>query len=839
MSVLRRLVQRGLAKVPAHEPVTSYAGVKKRVIKLSRPQFGGVDLDPDLDENAGVAFPLALLYCSGLFCAFVYLLYQQTMKSSSEAFLTLRQTEDLACSEVPNTITQVFQGSYEGMWETDRDYDSAKAIFALEMPGVKINNAQFAARMGVISSKLEYIGKRYSKRPLLFNYVAYTVYCLTDTRSWKPTSEGALIQFRGDSEAVAESETSPAMQFYTNADASIAFKQSVGVAVASSREGVCIGPSPPFVSGTYKDSGLKLELPFIPNKAFMESTSKNNINRTFLDILNGDGVPCLDQFRTKHLASLTYKGEFRDGFISFEFNVRTAILCLALNMDSVDRPLVEIETLNQINSQINQGLIGYLWDDVGWEMDPVWCLRKQDPRWNLTAEQINGPNICFIPLRRNSPTFTLYYPIMSQAYPDMHACSQTLTCRRMACQCPADAEVPECSHPNWFIGFVYGNIQTPLDQMDDDYAMPPPSAATMPVDAPILALALRMQRFLLENPENGDIEMSKYTSPLLFNTFYAFNSYSTADVPLNSFEGGVGFEGYQNNSWARNQTFDEMLRYSWDEICPMCAALVFQFYSGQPRGWFMNTAGVTMKDLAIAGSRIDDNRDDDFSKTMCRNVLSQTDALDKLAAKPPVPLTTGYLLCTRTPWSSLKSSVGGAVAAANFYTAFVWIVLGILGIRLIRSYAGDRLLGRHSKRMLNDAYSDAQAEAVTSFAKAAVRSIERLELQLGAEGKADLNSLREAATKLQLVFQPNAVSNGDEMLAKQLSLRLVESLGTANTGLGTSVSALHSEAGDGDEKGTTRTSHLVDVIPGIVNHGALDGSRKSRISVDRLEIERL
>jgi hypothetical protein len=149
--------------------------------------------------------------------------------------------------------------------------------------------------------------------------------------------------------------------------------------------------------------------------------------------------------------------------------------------------------------------------------------------------------------------------------------------------------------------------------------------------------------------------------------------------------------------------------------------------------------------------------------------------------------------------------------------------------------------------MLNDAYSDAQAEAVTTFAKAAVRSIERLELQLGAEGKADLASLREAATKLQVVFQPNAVANGDEMLAKQLSQRLVESLAT-NTALGTSVNALHSEAGDGDgngngdaspEKGTSRTSHLVDVIPGIVNHGALDGLRKSRISVERLEIERL
>ena len=339
--------------------------------------------------------------------------------------------------------------------------------------------------------------------------------------------------------------------------------------------------------------------------------------------------------------------------------------------------------------------------------------------------------------------------------------------------------------------------------------------------------------------------MTKYTSPLLFNTFYSSNGYATADFPLSSFEGGFGFEGYQNNSWAHNQTFNEMLRDSWDSICPSCAALVFQFYSGQPRGWFMNTAGVSMKDLAISGSSVDDNRNDDFSKTMCRNVLSQTQALDKLAATPPVPLTTGYLLCTRTPWNSLKSSLGGAVAAANFYTAFVWIVLGMLGIRLIRRYAGDRLLGRHSKRMLNDAYADAQAEAVTTFAKFTVRSIERLELQLGAEGKADLASLREAATKLQVVFQPNAVANGDEMLAKQLSQRLVESLAT-NTALGTSVNALHSEAGDGDsngdaspEKGTNRTSHLVDVIPGIVNHGALDGLRKSRISVERLEIERL
>ena len=411
-----------------------------------------------------------------------------------------------------------------------------------------------------------------------------------------------------------------------------------------------------------------------------------------------------------------------------------------------------------------------------------------------------------------------------------------LVCKRVTCSCPRDRDVPLCSKPNWFFGFIYGNDPVTDDQFDDDYA---PSNQDQLLPSPdLVKLSKRMQQFMVDDPENGDKEMVEFIAPVLYSTFYSSNNFAEADTRVNL-------------SWTGNQSFNGMLRKAWDDTCSTCGALVFQFYSGEPRGWVMNSAGVSMQDLVVAGKDQGNITDDtpsggnraNFSLTMCRNTLSQQNALDKLMLHPPVPLVQSYFQCRRTFTNALYSSLGSAVAAANFYVASAWIVIGFIVMRFMRMKMGNRLVGRHAKDNIRESHEDLQAGAVVAFAKSALKTIEGLNSKKESEDNAVelLSHLRESVAQLELTFAPSSPSVERALgveVSKMLRAQQQQQQQQVKNVLGTNAN----QNSASDEPPTTenpinphRASSVIDVIPH--NPDALkrvNGKIETTLEIERL-----
>jgi hypothetical protein len=198
----------------------------------------------------------------------------------------------------------------------------------------------------------------------------------------------------------------------------------------------------------------------------------------------------------------------------------------------------------------------------------------------------------------------------------------------------------------------------------------------------IINLGLRMQKFLIDDPENGDVNLINQLFPIYGYSYMLDQDPKYANKPI--------FND------ASSLSLNNLLQEAWDNIsCSNCAAIGFtsrQESSTVPR---INAKFVTMQDIAGNGS------------TMCRDLISQTDALTKLGSVPPTPLVNSYYECRKTVLFSFLSVLGSSFSGTNFIMTMMWIVGGYSFLTFFERRRRERglapLLSKRSKLEMQEA----------------------------------------------------------------------------------------------------------------------------------------
>lgn len=224
------------------------------------------------------------------------------------------------------------------------------------------------------------------------------------------------------------------------------------------------------------------------------------------------------------------------------------------------------------------------------------------------------------------------------------------TSRIQPCLCPRDWYEPTCSSQDFVIGFIFDNFDG--DNIDGEYQY---------LRRPQIEMALKLQKFLIDDPVNGDIALMEFASKVLIYTLNIAYLPSKANDPINN--GYDSWGDMVNNTWAGGMSYNQLLDAAWSELCKDCAAYVFESYAyGFSTTVSLNRFQVNYQDLLGNNSL----------PLACRDGLSQTKAMTLLAAQPPVGLVHTYFECTKSLQSALSSSVGGAIASATLYGTVVW-----------------------------------------------------------------------------------------------------------------------------------------------------------------------
>ena len=131
-----------------------------------------------------------------------------------------------------------------------------------------------------------------------------------------------------------------------------------------------------------------------------------------------------------------------------------------------------------------------------------------------------------------------------------------------------------------------------------------------------------MQRFLVDDPVDGDLRMMDYAAPLLSESKLAA-------------AGGSGMDG----STLFDRNVPEQLRQSDDIRARINSASLLLFTLIGQNPMTLNRYGVSLEELHMPNASID------VIRAMCLDSFSQTDTFDGMLQKPPTDLEERYFIC--------------------------------------------------------------------------------------------------------------------------------------------------------------------------------------------------
>lgn len=494
------------------------------------PPVGGVDLD-DLEKvTPGFPIIISILYAAGYFFCLIFLTYTGTMYAMNQKFLSLTKDDSsFICNEVPISVTGSYEGDYSGNFITQSDFNYNKSIFAVEFTGSKITTQQYTETMTTFKTKLSALGKKGARRSLTWNIVVWSSFAFYDD--------------------------STNLRFYSTADATIIFDKIVALATISDRNGVCTGytdSTKSYISGSFQDGRLEITVPMQIDNRLIDNFFPTYWNSTapyiYYNIPTCPMQSSIDQWLTN--PTLKFYSAYRQAkSVTLGFHIRSIILAVSLNMGitSIDG-LVQTKNLNTENGD----MIAYV-DPYYSTMDPVYCIQKSSSLYSLDDSQINGPEVCFLLVGSFDPMspgiHNYIYPAISQLYQDWNQTDLVFNPLYSQCKCPDDKDNQQCNAQQFGIGLVYDSVTNA-------------QGLQIPID-----LALRMQRFVLDDPVDGDQSMMDFISPIFSYTSNIYGSTQSSDLPL-----PFSFASHSpiNYSWKN------LLQNSYDAICPTCGTILFQ-----------------------------------------------------------------------------------------------------------------------------------------------------------------------------------------------------------------------------------------------------------------------
>lgn len=204
-------------------------------------------------------------------------------------------------------------------------------------------------------------------------------------------------------------------------------------------------------------------------------------------------------------------------------------------------------------------------------MQPFFCLDKEALHkqgiFNMTNAQIHGPDLCFIVHQTNDQNSIgdtlaslLYYPISQSLYYDAE---NPIVYH---CECPRDAKNPVCNKKNMAMGLFYDKELSTSHYNQDT------GVITTSIPTNQIKFALILQKYLLDDPINGDLKIQEHFLEFFGSAYFSF---LVRDILVDN----VTITNKANVSV--NATFGDLHAAKWKEICPWgtCGSFVFNIQS--------------------------------------------------------------------------------------------------------------------------------------------------------------------------------------------------------------------------------------------------------------------
>ena len=675
---LERILQDGRLALPKRT-LLDYASL------LGRPYLGGVR-KYDL-RRLGVALPATIAYVVAVFAIFSAVLNYQINTQSSQRFLSLMGETDpnLQCLEVPLTVTETHQATLTGTWDTQLGYVLNQSYYQIDFNSATLTSSDYVSLMEVFRLYFKQLGAKYEKKLYVINLISMI---LADTamHSTKSKTKG--------------------LELSTSVDPKYVFNGGVLNSFLVDKNGACVGKSSMYTSGSYDFStaALGLNLPLHLDNTYLNNTWLPSTSSALSPSLLKN-APCASKFGGYLVDFFTeWQSQYRDGELDFKFDMRSFVAAVGCNL-GIDKVTnyAKVYADPNFKSGNMEGIIGYVdpWYAEG--MEPFWCLDKRHKKWGLTEHE--GPPICFISSIGMRPTANLYYPTITQYYFDSDTYLGDYRRRPLVCTCKTGNK--RCPTNRFILGFFFG-IDTAMTKIadDDDFAhyMSTVRLLTVP-------FARRMQKFLVDDPDAGDVAAVLHASTVLIYSVEVADAPALADKPIQSFTDSTG--QFHNNSWAQGKSYNELLASAWGELgCTNCSAMVFLVDGSRSLSRF----GLELSELAAGGHA--GSSGDALDEVGCRNIIYSRDAFDRMSATPPVALVYPYFECKKKFFPIFLEVFGSAVAATNFLTAITWVALGYLGIWALRSRlkqtSGQVLVSEDRKIVVAAAYEQVKTEALVA-----------------------------------------------------------------------------------------------------------------------------
>lgn len=562
----------------------------------------------EINDFGDFAVWLTFIYHIMFLFIFVYYTNRYTNQFYNDYYLSLNTTAE--CIPIPLTVSAVYEGDFDGQWESNSSYSPSRSMYEIEFAGSQLNTTGFSSVMEGFITDLIDVNDKAMSRDLYWKLIALSSYSSYDHDA--------------------------KVHFYSNARAEIIFDQPVSTAIFASANGIC-GQNT-FLSYSKTTSLLTVSVSSdtsvpqnwptqnpttAPTKNSPPKPTANPTARPTPE--SGSGTYYYDDYIPPYNEStfvLPCKGQF-DAIqdfkydpqhdpskeVLFHFDIRAVTTIIAINFG-----IANVSSLTPVTTQFSNIYLeeygDYYTDTFYPNMAPIWCQTKNPTRKPL----------CLYPYK-----WSLLYPMINGYY---DGCS---------CQNPTSDDL-DCNIFDAIISFLFFSL-------DREYK--------------ILNFADRMQDIILGS-KDGDLEVQSLFFPIaLQNIDISYNLPAKNQLEMNT------FQHYYLREISKDHLFDRICGPEGRD----CTVLSMELYNPSFDAFYM----INDNDVTLASLYNESITEYGFLKLYeisCQSLLYNPN-VHKLKDYPPQTLIERYYSCHLDRNTCIQKAIAMAAGTASLYASIL------------------------------------------------------------------------------------------------------------------------------------------------------------------------
>ena len=605
-------------------------------------------------ERLGWAHGLSIFYILLYAALLVYFVASGTVGEMAKKFLSLdAPSSDIAtCESVPVAVTGTFYADRKGQWSNSKGYDKTSAVYRLDLTGTTARPEEYTKAMQQFAAQVQAVGARQAGYDIVSSLIAWGVFRTV------PDIE-VNMQFRPYSQIEKIFGGLYSYKPIISSEEGLCDTFEFANPVYTSSDNIFSTPIPPSTDSaapTLKPTALRAPSPR-PTKAASTATTSDDDATGY--------VSCFDQ-----LGALMFGS---GGAYSFDVDMRSVLMAFALNMGIIDvSALTVVYSQNRtIGSLRNVEWMDYVSDTYP-DMEEVSCYRL-----------LGKPRACFA---YGLSTSTHVYPVITTNRDSGRATDDR---PNSLCSCPQDILEYACN-----LG----------DDMQLALVFSKKAMGSKESWADTLIMGWKLQQMIADDPIHGPGKVKALVAGLAYTASFV------RDKKL-------------MNSWKSGKTTDIDSLPSYEafaaDFASLGNAMSIISYDLSILGELatINSQGVTLKSFATSkfnSSRFSlDGKRLAIAKNTCQDTLFQPDALQAMAAAPPISLVQPYYSCQATARSALVTAAGIAAGNASLISAVFLTLTLFLLVQYTNTYRKThKVVPPARKALLKEQYDRAEMGAL-------------------------------------------------------------------------------------------------------------------------------